>query len=161
MAPAAQHRPLILLVEDSEDDAFFFRWTLQKCGLPTTVVHVQDGGAAMDSLKTGLPSGDGDERVWPDLVFLDLKLPTFSGFEVLGWIRSQPFLPPLNVAVLSGSDHREDVERAMALGASDYFVKPISLPRLRDRLLAWSQQRASAPAERAPNLRATAPDRRP
>ena len=133
--------PLVLLVEDSEDDAFFFRWTLEKCGFPCEVVHAVDGAAAVKHL------GGGNGRL-PDLVFLDLKIPTLTGFEVLAWIREQRFDPPLDVAVLSGSEHASDIQRAHFLGATGYYVKPLSIEQLRSRFQNWlarDEARASAP----------------
>jgi CheY-like chemotaxis protein len=126
--------PLVLLVEDSEDDAFFFRWTLDKCGFPCEVVHAVDGAAAVKHLAAGLPGKGG--RL-PDLVFLDLKIPTLTGFEVLAWIREQNFTPPLDVAVLSGSEHASDIQRAHLLGATGYYVKPLSIEQLRGRFQNW------------------------
>jgi len=131
-------RPLVLLVEDSEDDAFFFRWTLEKCGLPCDVVHAPDGAAAIQHLEAGLAGGTGRS---PDLIFLDLKIPTLTGFEVLAWIRDRHFEPPLDVAVLSGSEHASDIQRAHALGASGYYVKPLSVEQLRARYNGWQSKR--------------------
>ncbi|MGH7957891.1 MAG: response regulator [Opitutaceae bacterium] len=122
-------RPLVLLVEDSEDDAFFFRWTLDKCGFACEVVHAIDGAAAIQRLEAVL-AGTSPH---PDLVFLDLKIPTFSGFEILAWIRDRRFEPPLDVAVLSGSEHVGDIQRAHSLGATAYYVKPLSVEQLRAR----------------------------
>lgn len=127
-------RPLVLLVEDSEDDAFFFRWTVDKCGFPCEIVHAVDGAAAIQQLEAARPGSGG--RV-PDLIFLDLKIPSFNGFEVLAWIREQHFAPLLNVAVLSGSEHASDVQRAHQLGATGYYVKPLSIEQLRARFQAW------------------------
>ena len=127
-------RPIVLLVEDSEDDAFFFRWTLHKCGFECDVVYAADGSAAIQHLENCL-SGNGSQR--PDLVFLDLKIPAFNGFEVLSWIRDQRFDPPLDVAVLSGSEHASDIQRAHALGSSAYYVKPLSVEQLRGRFAGW------------------------
>ena len=124
-------RPLVLLVEDSEDDAFFFRWTLDKCGYECDVIHAVDGAAAIRELEACL--GGGGRRC-PDLVFVDLKIPNVSGFEVLSWIRDQRLDPPPSVAVLSGSEHTSDVQRAHALGAGAYYVKPLSMSQLRARL---------------------------
>jgi CheY-like chemotaxis protein len=129
--------PLILLVEDSEDDAFFFRWTLDKCGMACDVTHSIDGAAAIEYLQ-GVLAGTQPR---PDLIFLDLKIPTFTGFEVLAWIGQQHFEPPLDVAVLSGSEHAIDVQRAHALGASGYYVKPLSVEQLRGRFEAWRTKR--------------------
>ena len=46
-------RPLVLLAEDSEDDAFFFRWTLHKCGFDCDLVHAADGVEAIKILQAG------------------------------------------------------------------------------------------------------------
>lgn len=126
-------QPLVLLVEDSEDDAFFFRWTLDKCGFACEVVHSIDGASAIQHLESVLA---GTVKR-PDLIFLDLKIPTFTGFEVLAWIREHAFDPPLNVAVLSGSEHASDIQRAHALGAAAYYVKPLSVEQLRARFHDW------------------------
>src|SRR5688572_5943868 len=129
-------RPLVFLVEDSEDDAFFFRWTLEKCGFSCDVVHAVDGAAAIRHLESVQAGGTAQ----PDLIFLDLKIPTFTGFEVLAWIRERHFDPPLDVAVLSGSEHASDIQRAHALGATGYYVKPISVEQLRGRFDDWRQK---------------------
>jgi DNA-binding response OmpR family regulator len=144
-------RPYVLLVEDSEDDAFFFRWTLDKCGFDCEVVHVMNGADAIQHLDAALNAPDGRR---PDLVFLDLKIPSYNGFDVLTWIRDRHFDPPLDVAVLSGSEHAIDIQRAHALGASAYYVKPLSIEQLRGRINAWyakqglheAAERTAAPA---------------
>jgi DNA-binding response OmpR family regulator len=129
-------RPFILLVEDSEDDAFFFRWTLEKCGFPCEIVHAVDGAAAIRHLQEVLAG----TMPFPDLVFLDLKIPTFTGFEVLTWIREHHFEPALDVSVLSGSEHACDIQRAHALGATSYYVKPLSVEQLRARFHGWQKK---------------------
>ena len=139
MSSPAHPRPRVLLVEDSEDDAFFFRWTLHKCCLDCELVHVVDGAAAIAHLEA---CREGTLPV-PDLLFVDLKLPVYSGFEVLEWINQHPFSPPLDIAVLSGSEHASDVERASALGAAVYLVKPISVERLQARFAEWHARHAA------------------
>src|SRR6266705_3439983 len=57
-----------------------------------------------------------------DRLLLDLKMPRKNGFEVLEWLQSQPF-ENMVVVVLSGSEQREDVTKAMNLGAHYYHVK--------------------------------------
>jgi CheY-like chemotaxis protein len=122
--------PFVLLVEDSEDDAFFFRWTAGKCSQRCQITHVVDGAAAIRYFEEALA---GRAHI-PDVVFLDLKIPEFNGFEVLSWLRDHPFNPPLDVCVLSGSEHQSDVERAKSLGATGYQVKPLALEQLEDQL---------------------------
>src|SRR5690349_10297660 len=101
----------ILLVEDSEDDAFFFDLALERSGWPCDRDHIIDGAQAIEYI----------DQAWktatvPDVIFLDLKLPVLTGFEVLEWIAEQNFRPRLNVVILSGSDHHSDIVRARALG---------------------------------------------
>jgi CheY-like chemotaxis protein len=137
-----QHAVNVLLVEDSEDDAFFFRWALRKCDVPTNLVHVTDGAAALQRLRQIM---SGAERT-PDIVFLDLKIPSFSGFEILEWLKQQPGPQRLNVVILSGSEHAGDMARAKSLGAERYFVKPISCELLNAALQEVAPRESSQPA---------------
>lgn len=137
----------LLLVEDSEDDAFFFRWTLRKCGVPCEVVHLTDGAAAVAHLRE-VAAG---EAARPDVVFLDLKLPRLNGFDVLHWAAEHPLEPPLRIVVLSGSEHVSDVARAGELGAAAYLVKPLSAAQLTEQLTAGpSAAHAATPAASSP-----------
>ena len=63
----------------------------------------------------------------PDLVLLDMQLPDMSGLDVLNALRSDPRTRSLRVVALSASAMREDMERAKALGAIDYWTKPLEL----------------------------------
>lgn len=60
----------------------------------------------------------------PDLIILDLKLPKMDGFEVLKKLRSHPSFKNTPVIVLSGYGYQWEMEKASALGANDYLVKP-------------------------------------
>lgn len=117
----------ILLVEDSEEDVFFFRRTLSRCQAVVNLTVVNDGQAALDLLAQ--PGRISDF----DVMFLDLKLPLFDGFEVLAVLRSRVEGQHLPVYVLSGSPQARDRERAAQLGATGYLVKPIT----RDVLLRY------------------------
>ncbi len=72
---------------------------------------------------------DGEEAVEkmrkekPALILLDLLLPKKDGFFVLEEVRSNPELKLVPVIVLSNLGGDEDIKRALALGANDYFVK--------------------------------------
>ena len=114
---------IVLLVEDSEDDAFFFRRTFDKSGVSCTIQHVTDGAQAIEFLRNASISNDG----FPQTIFLDLKMPVVNGFEVLDWLRTQAFAAAVQVIVLSGSEQQDDRERAAQLGASDYLVKPLKV----------------------------------
>jgi len=59
----------------------------------------------------------------PDLVLLDLILPGIDGFEVLAQKKEDPFVAAIPVIVLSNLGQKEDVDRGLGLGATDYLIK--------------------------------------
>jgi len=115
---------IILLVEDCADDVFFMRYALKKAAITHPVHVVIDGEQTVDYLSGTGKYSDRDAFPLPTVVFLDLKLPLLSGFEVLAWIRSQPTVSHLPVFILSGSSEDRDREKARELGAKSYIVKP-------------------------------------
>jgi CheY-like chemotaxis protein len=135
--PRPRSCPHLLLVEDSDDDAFFFERILRKSGLPYALTRQDNGTAALSFLTQCARAGD-DSSNCPDLIFLDLKLPGASGFEILQWLSVNKLPRPYKVAVLSGSDQPVDLARAASLGASDYLVKPLHLEQLQSRLQSWA-----------------------
>ncbi len=114
----------ILLVEDDENDILLFEMALEIAGLPWQVSKSSSGGAAIERLQRWLQAG---EPPMPDLLLLDLSMPGLSGFDVLYWIRGNPKLDQLPVIVLSNSSRPEDKERAAAMCATDYKVKPLGM----------------------------------
>lgn len=119
----------ILLVEDDRDDVFIFQRTLKAAGIANPVIVVTTGQDAVDYLSHQGEYTDSEKYPLPFVIFLDLKLPYLDGFDVLSWIRAQPHLRSIIVVVLSGSDETRDHQKAYALGARTYLVKP---PQVKD-----------------------------
>jgi CheY-like chemotaxis protein len=59
----------------------------------------------------------------PLLCFLDVKMPSINGHDLLLWIRKQPELDGVSVVMLSSSEHPEDVRKAAEGGAQCYLAK--------------------------------------
>jgi CheY-like chemotaxis protein len=114
----------ILLVEDEENDVVFMEMALEKAGLMTAFQVAEDGEEAIDYLSGKGEFADRTRFPLPALVFLDLKLPLIMGMDVLKWIREQPALDTMVVIMLTSSQQRSDIQRACALGANSYLVKP-------------------------------------
>jgi CheY-like chemotaxis protein len=121
----------MLLVEDSEHDAFFFQQAMQKADVSFPLRVVTDGLQAVDYLTGAPPYSDRNQFPLPRLVLLDLKIPKKSGFEVLEWIRAEPPLRDLPVLILTSSSERPDIFRAYDLGVILYITKPIGMTSLR------------------------------
>ncbi len=62
----------------------------------------------------------------PDLIFLDLSMPVWSGFDVMAFLRSQPQTCQIPIIILSGRDGLMEKAKAMVLGADDFILKPCS-----------------------------------
>jgi CheY-like chemotaxis protein len=120
----------ILLVEDTEDDVFFMKDTMKRAGLLNPLHVVRDGSKAIDYLNGSGGYSDRKQFPFPCLVLLDLKLPEYSGFEVLDWIRAQAGMKQLPVVVLSGSEIVRDLSLAYQKGANSYVVKPPTREKL-------------------------------
>ncbi|MCK5044217.1 response regulator [Candidatus Parcubacteria bacterium] len=72
---------------------------------------------------------DGEEGVKkakeenPELILLDLILPGIDGFDVLAKIKEEDSLIPVPVIILSNLGQKEDIEKGLKLGATDYLIK--------------------------------------
>lgn len=66
----------------------------------------------------------------PDIVFLDIRMPGFDGFEVLTYLRREPRLEDVPVCIVSTENQAEIVAKAKKLGAVDFIVKPASIEAL-------------------------------
>jgi DNA-binding NtrC family response regulator len=81
----------------------------------------------------------------PQIVLLDLMMPTMNGLEVLD--RIVEAAPTTEVILITGQYSAESAVEAIRRGASDYITKPVDLNLLRDRvgkLVAEAQQRQTA-----------------
>ena len=105
----SNNRPRILIADDHPGVlAMLSRVLSLECDVVGTV---GDGAALLDSVA----------QLHPDVVLADLNMPGLSGLDVCRQLtRSNP---GVKVIVLSGADDVEIAERALAAGASAFFVK--------------------------------------
>lgn len=73
--------------------------------------------------KDGVEAMEAINKSKFDLVLLDLLMPKKDGFEVLKEVMANPELKNLPIIVLSNLGGDDDIKKALALGAKDYFVK--------------------------------------
>lgn len=121
---------LILHVEDDENDALLFQKACERAGLPAKVFRVEAADQAMAYLLGEGVYSDRSLYPVPQLVVLDLKMPRMDGFQFLKWVRQTENFAALPVLIFTASMSREDKSRAIAEGASSYFIKPSSFEAL-------------------------------
>ncbi len=140
--------PIVLLVDDSENDALLMSTIFRKAGFSQPLQFARNGEEAIAYLHGDGRYSDRKQFPFPTTVLLDLNMPRKNGFEVLEWLRSQPSLKRLRVYILSASGRAEDIERAYDLGANSYLVKPSNLDGLMHMakcLIDWLQLGHFAP----------------
>ena len=81
-------------------------------------------------LKDGLQLFQNIEAFRPELILLDIKLPEVDGYTLLQQIGQDKDWHHLPVVVVSGYAFLADRERALALGARRYLVKPVKIDEL-------------------------------
>ena len=102
----------ILVVEDELSIATLLKYNLEQAGFDVLTAH--DG---RDGLNAIVASN-------PDLVLLDLMLPTLDGMEVCKEVRSLRINVP--IIMLTARDDEFDKVLGLELGADDYMTKPFS-----------------------------------
>ena len=70
----------------------------------------------------------------PDVLLLDLEMPTVSGFEICRVLRSDPRRAHLPIIVLTGHEDNDTYQRALEAGADDVLCKPLQPHRLVSRI---------------------------
>jgi DNA-binding response OmpR family regulator len=126
----------VLVVEDEQDIAGLIRHALIREG-HTDVEVVHTGDAALQSVAARLP----------DLVVLDVNLPTLSGFDLCRLLRSRKETAEIPVIMLTARTAESDRVTGLDLGADDYITKPFSLKELAARVRAVLRRRARADGE--------------
>ncbi|MFA5742443.1 MAG: response regulator [Candidatus Paceibacterota bacterium] len=107
----------ILLVED---DRFLRELMSQKIlKMGNDLVVAVDGEEGVSKTK--------EEK--PEIVLLDLMLPGIDGFGVLSQIKADPETAGIPVIILSNLGQKEDIDRALKLGAVDFLVKAHFTPQ--------------------------------
>jgi DNA-binding response OmpR family regulator len=111
----------LLVVDDDPDLSALVGFALTNAGYG--VVKAADTAEALSTFDAELP----------DLVILDINLPSGSGFDVCRSIRGRSAVP---IMMLTARGDEEDLVRALELGADDYLTKPFSPRTLLARVKA-------------------------
>ncbi len=116
-------KPLeILLVEDEPGDVRLTQHGLKRSDVQINLSVCRDGDEALEFLRRGSRYPDAPR---PELVLLDLNLPTISGFQVLEELKRDPGLRAIPVIVLTTSTDLDDINRAYEAYVNAYMSKPI------------------------------------
>ena len=108
----------ILIAEDEPSIVASLEFLLRNAGYEVAVAR--DGEEALRLSGT----------IRPDLVVLDIMLPSVSGFEVCRSIRADPVTRGIRVLMLTARGRESEMQKGMAAGADAYMTKPFSTKEL-------------------------------
>ena len=112
----------VLVVDDEPNIVLSLEFLLKQAGYEVRVAR--NGEEAVKAVA---------ERV-PDLIVLDVMMPTLDGYHVCETIRADPKLRSVRILMLTAKSRDVEREKALALGADDYITKPFSTRELVERV---------------------------
>jgi CheY-like chemotaxis protein len=113
----------VVVIEDNADDRELLLRQLRKSGMDSHVKFIANGQEALDFLVNPTSPSLAKELI---AVFLDLKLPSIDGLELLRRIRATDHLKNLPVIVMTSSNDPKDIEECRRLKVTSYVSKPVS-----------------------------------
>lgn len=119
-SPEGQPRRPLVLIDDSLDDLLVLSFVLSKARIERPVIHFRDPQEAIHYLDT-LPSHHPEAR--PLMILSDLRMPGVNGLELISWIRKQPALREIPIAILTVSEQEDDRQTARKLGVDTFWTK--------------------------------------
>jgi two-component system alkaline phosphatase synthesis response regulator PhoP len=125
----------ILVVDDDRDIVDLVKYNLQKEGF--TVITARNGSAALEQAA-----------MMPDLIILDVMMPELNGWEVVKKLKAAPRTASIPIVFLTAKGSEVDEVLGLELGADDYLVKPISIPKLLARVRTIFRKRDPGRADR-------------
>jgi two-component system cell cycle response regulator DivK len=114
--------PKILLIEDNEMNRDMLSRRLERRGYQVAIAVDGEQGVAMAQSES------------PDLILMDLSLPTLDGLEAARRLKAAPETQAIPIIALTAHAMVGDREKAIEAGCDDYDTKPIELPRLLDKI---------------------------
>ena len=116
----------ILVVEDDVRNLFALSSVLEPRGARVEIAR--SGREALSRLEQGPP---------PDLVLMDVMMPEMDGLTATREIRKRPELRDLPIIAITAKAMRDDQERCLSAGASDYMPKPLDVDKLLSLCRVW------------------------
>ena len=110
--------PKLLVVEDNEMNRTMLVRRLRRLGFE--IVEAENGREAVAAVR----------RHHPDLVLMDMHLPSVDGWTATRTLKSDVSTAATPVIALTAHAMSADREHAIAVGCDDYVTKPIDLPQL-------------------------------
>jgi len=128
-------REKILVIEDEPDILELINYNLDREGF--RVINARDGEQGMRLAR----------KEAPDLILLDLMLPSIDGIEVCRRLQADPATRGISIVMVTAKGEESDLVLGLGMGADDYITKPFSPKVLVARIKAVLRRGRLADAE--------------
>ncbi len=125
--------PTVLLVEDNENNRDMLSRRLERKGF--SVALAVDGQQGVDEAV----------RILPDIVLMDLSLPTIDGWEATRRLKQDERTAQIPVIALTAHAMSGDRDKAIEAGCDDYDTKPVDFKRLLEKINVLLRQGSAPP----------------
>ena len=119
----------IIIADDDLDDQYIIKEVIEKMNVKHEFTSVYNGLELLQLLKG---SGITGEKIIPDLIIMDLNMPLLDGLGALSQIKANDELMDIPIYILSTSRFEYDKQKAMELGANNFYSKPYKFEELKD-----------------------------
>jgi CheY-like chemotaxis protein len=119
----------IVLVDDNLADQEIARRVFGSQANVCKLSILSDGQQALTYLDSNVNGEVFGERELPDLILMDINMPSLSGIEVLRSIKADASLRQIPVLMLTTSSLESDIQDSYRLGCSSYILKPSDVPQ--------------------------------
>lgn len=117
-----RNTPLVLVVDDHEDNVIFATGSLELLNLEYIVAHNGKSAAQM-ALKE-----------LPDLILLDVVMPQMDGITVTQILKQNPVTRDIPIVAVTGLVYKSQREQIIKAGFDDYLSKPYLIEELSSKL---------------------------
>ncbi len=117
----------LLLIDDDIDELFLFEQALQEINISPVIYYAENGLDALNRLNS-------NEIKDPKIIFSDINMPVMDGWQFLKKIKSHNSYKQIPVIIYSTSSNKNEVARALELGATYFFTKPEHYEQLKYKL---------------------------
>ena len=131
VVPQPATGPTVLLAEDNE------------ANIQTIGGYLEDKGCAMHYAVNGLLAVKMARELRPALILMDIQMPVMDGLAAIREIRSDATMKAIPIVALTALAMPGDRERCVAVGATDYMSKPVSLKVLAELVQAAARCRGT------------------
>jgi CheY-like chemotaxis protein len=121
----------LVMIDDNAIEHYIVKKICSNFRIFPNAIHTQDGKRFLEMVT----EGKGAFSSYPEVIFLDLDMPEFSGWDFLMSLQKiyDNLEKPIDVYILSSSVDKKDIKRSLSFSfVKQFIVKPLSYDTIID-----------------------------